>query len=137
MSEQTAGREPKFWDCSAHREQLTHTTIDEAVESWAAGQPRAATLPEFVTVYGFAPMELPSASRLSADALDHIIEQLDEEHGDPDDSTEPTTAMREAALQFAETIRGEYVPWMCEQVAAKAVRVADHVPAGWLPEASQ
>jgi hypothetical protein len=136
MADDQPTRAVRFWDCGEDNELLSHTEISEAVEAWADSI-HPAPLPETVTVYGFAPMELPSASSLATDVLDHILESLDEELADPDgNGTKPTEAMRDAALVFAEAIRAEYEPWFCERVTKVVVRVADHVPAAWMQPAS-
>jgi hypothetical protein len=55
------------------------------------------------------------ASMIATDALDHVLETLDEEHADPDgDATKPTQAMKDAAAAFAKVVCDEYVPWACE-----------------------
>lgn len=134
MSDATAVREVKFWTCYPDAEHISHHSVKDAVETWADNQ-HPDPLPEMVMVHGYAPLELPSAASLARDALDRILESLDEEYADPDDSTtKPTAAMRAAALQFAETIRAEYDSWMCEEVTHETVRVADYyTPVGALP----
>lgn len=132
MSTDTTPREVRFWDCSDDKESLCWTSITEAVEQWADEQ-HPNPLPETVTVYGFASMELPPLKHLADEALERMLELLDEDYGDPTDSgTTPTPGMRDAALRFANSICIEYDPWACEQVTEEVVRVADHVPASWM-----
>ena len=53
---------------------------------------------------------------LADQALENALETLDEELSDPEgDATEPTEAMRAAALEFARVVCAEYVPWACER----------------------
>lgn len=118
-------REAQFWSCREDDEYLSHETIEEAVEAWADDL-HPGPLPETVTVYGFARMELPTTERLASEALARLLEWMDEEYGDPHGATEPTPTMEAAAFAFAQTFRAEYVPWACEQVERRTVRVADY-----------
>jgi hypothetical protein len=129
----SAPREVVFWDCRDDREQLIHDSIGEAVYAWA--DERDGPLPETVTVYGFARMELPSEERIAETVLEHLIERIDEDYGNPDDWAKPTEAMLTAAREFARVFRAEYECWACEEVTRQTVRVADHVSAEWLDRA--
>jgi hypothetical protein len=75
----------------------------------------AERVPWPVGVRVFKRMGIPSADHLAKRVLGDTLETLDEEHSDPDgDPTEPTQAMRDAALVFAKAIASEYVPWACQ-----------------------
>lgn len=53
----------------------------------------------------------------TAEALDCVIDELDQECGNPNgscDDTEITEGMRTAALTFAQAVLQEYIPWACE-----------------------
>ena len=53
---------------------------------------------------------------IAARCIESALEHLDEELGDPDgDYTEATSAMDEAAQEFARKVCAEYVPWNCER----------------------
>ena len=53
--------------------------------------------------------------RLAKQALEEMLETLDEEHSDPEgDYTRPTPTMQAAALAFAQAVTREYVSWACE-----------------------
>lgn len=48
--------------------------------------------------------------------LERILEDLDEEYGDPEgDATRPSDAMKRAALAFVDSVFKEYEPWNCER----------------------
>lgn len=48
--------------------------------------------------------------------LARILDDLDDEYGDPDgDHTESTPGMMEAAKAFVEAVCREYAPWACER----------------------
>lgn len=120
----------KFWDCDREREQLMFGDIGEAVYYWADGAEQP--LPETVTVYGWAQMELPAPKNHAEMVLDEILLSLDEEYGNPEEETEQTDAMKAAALAFVNAIYAEYPVWMCEHITSRVVKVADHVPPEWL-----
>lgn len=97
-------------------ETVVERVIDDACVK--AGEPFDAiatriTWPLHVRV--FRPMELPSLDRMADHILDNLMEWLDEEHADPDgDPTDPTPAMRKAALVCAKAVRKGYISWSCE-----------------------
>lgn len=129
--------ESKFW--GAHDdERLVYTSADDAIEAILdALEPAEFDEIGEVTVYGFQPMK-PSPS-LGWDPLDILLEQLDEQHGDPEgDGTRPTEAMRAAEKVFIDAVLAEYESWACEPsgeiVTVNALEwVREHRP-GWLTE---
>lgn len=129
-------REPKFWTCLEDPERLYHTDIGEAVVEYCEDihpdQP-----PETVKVYGYAPVPKPDPERWARGYhVERLLEDLDEEHGDPDTYTEPTEAMKAAEVAFVRAVLAEYKVWTCEIVATETVRVLDHVDADWLNPAT-
>jgi hypothetical protein len=55
------------------------------------------------------------AESIAASAIEHALENLDEEYGDCDgDFTEATDGMKSAALAFGRAVVAEYVSWTCE-----------------------
>lgn len=120
-------KEPKFWTCEEGVEVLTETEMEDAIVLWADNI--VGPLPEAVTVYGFAPLELPTAERIADYVLDHIIEFLDQDFGNQVDGpdTQVTSELKGAALAFAKVLRAEYPVWACEQVEERVERVADYV----------
>lgn len=59
----------------------------------------------------------PSAEAVAERVLDHVLDWLDEEYGDPDpysDKIDATPAMLEAARTFARVLLSEYLVWACE-----------------------
>jgi hypothetical protein len=56
------------------------------------------------------------AASIAEHAIERALDNLDEEYGDPDgDPTEPTEAMKAAALAFGRAVVADYVPFMCEE----------------------
>ena len=50
------------------------------------------------------------------DILESILENLDDNYGEPDgDYTKPTEKMKIAAETLARTIKEEYISWQCEK----------------------
>ena len=48
------------------------------------------------------------------DVLERVLEEFDEEYGNPDgEYTEPTEKMKEAAKAFVEVVETEYISWQC------------------------
>ena len=62
--------------------------------------------------------------------LEDVLQQLDEEYGNPEvDYTEPTESMLRAEREFAEAILSEYKPFMCKHVEEELIDVK-----AWLKE---
>ena len=67
------------------------------------------------------PIRVHQYKRLKAEIdtavlLEDVLEQLDEEYGDPEAIlTKPTQKMIDAARVFAAAILQEYRPWLCEK----------------------
>ncbi len=120
------------------QEQLTHTEMDDAIESALDGMDDINNLPETLVVCGFARMELPSAEHLATHALERILEELDEEHCDPDGNyTEETEYMKKAAIRFATSVLDEYTSWACEIVKRETIDVKKWIKENrpeWLEE---
>lgn len=128
---------PGFWSCDVYScddgdEQLINTEPDEAVEDRLDSMLSAKTTDvladlrrdygETVKVYGYKRMKLrndPNPERI----LEDLLERIDEEHGNPEEATEPTQAMKAAAETFAYVVRSEYVVWACERTHEATVNI--------------
>jgi hypothetical protein len=115
-------REPQFWSVG-DSERLRWTNIDDAIVEWIDDM-YDATLPDEITVIGYAPMEV---STHHLNPLEHVLEYLDEEYGDPDGAgwSKPTERMKEAERGFLRVVKEEYVSWSCEEVARKTINVRE------------
>lgn len=115
-------------------ERLRWDNIDDAMMEFFENVPRELW-PETVTVNGFARM---TVDRKRLCPLDLLLEELDEEYGDPEgDYPIPTDAMKGAEKTFLDVVLSEYTPWACEQVAIKEINVIAWVKANkpeWLEE---
>lgn len=117
-------REAEFWG-PVEAGQLTAIDEDEAIES-ILDDYTDNNFPEKITICGYAHMKI-DISYLNP--LEHCIENLDEEYGDPDSGgySDPTDAMKDAERVFLEVIKKEYQVWTCEPVCKKEIIVADWV----------
>jgi hypothetical protein len=101
---------------------LRHETKDDAIGDFvdALWNPKETVkenlkrIPKEITLFYYHPRSV-DPSNISV--LDHVLEYLDEEYGDPDGGyTDPTPAMKDAERRFSEAIAKEYEPWACEVV---------------------
>jgi hypothetical protein len=96
--------------------------------------------PETITLYGFAPMPINSATRdrLVASALDAVLDELDEEFGDPDgEPSQPSMERLAMARSFVDEILATYDVWACTQVGEVRITVREWMDAhrpDWLSD---
>lgn len=113
-----------FYTCDDSEEELVHHHPDDAIEAHLDG---GDELPDEIELYGHAPLAPPVES-LAARVLDRLLEELDDDFGDPADTPSRQTAPRvEAARAFVTTIVEGYRVWMCHRVGSRKVAVADWV----------
>jgi len=111
----------------ADDERLTHTEMDDAIESMLDGMDDDIDLPETIEVCGFAHTE-PNIKKEAAGILERFIEGLDENYGDPDGSyTETTDRMKESAEEFVTAVLEEYQVWACDIVKRETVNVQEWI----------
>lgn len=109
-----------YWACD-EPEILVHESQDRAIESFLDDWYPNDDWPATIEVNGYARM-IPCDDGL--DALENLIDVLDENYGNPDgDPPEMTGKMREAAQKFANAVISEYEPWACEVVKTVTVDV--------------
>lgn len=112
-------REPELWSAD-DGERLSDYTLGDAIGHYLDGI-EPGCWPNMLTVTGFARMRARVSARW---LLDLILENLDEEYGDPECGySKPTAAMIAAAGVFAAAIESEYDSWACETVTKVTVRV--------------
>ena len=121
----------KYWSCNEDEEELTHTSIGDAVEYYLDDiEPHE--WPRVLHVYGWRESTIPE-SFLAGSTVERALEALDEEFGDPDGGySEPTQAMKEAEAVFIRAILAEYPCWLCERTSE--VEIVD--VAAWVREFS-
>lgn len=121
-----------FWSCYGDAENLTDTDPDDAIRDYldgflSPGCDVLEMLPETVELYGYARMKTDGIELDADSILERVLENLDDEYGDPDDRTTPTPAMKKAAKAFVAVIRDEYKVWSCEVVNRQVIQVEDWV----------
>ena len=122
-------REIRWWTCDPSQETLTCVSIREALEEHF-DRNDAHPIPASIIVYGFASMELGSSYGFAANIVERLLEELDEEFGDPngvcEQSREVQRVIETAAMDFIDKVKAVYKPWACEQVVEETVNPADY-----------
>ena len=111
-----------FWG-PPDSEQLDHEDLDEAIEEYL--DDAHPDRPDEIEVAGYARMAVGAGEWPDArDLVEHVLQNVDEEHGDPDgDGAAITEPMLAAAREFLAVVAAEYVPWACEEVVRVRVDV--------------
>ena len=128
-------REIVFWDFE-DEEHLSHADLDEAIEAILENSDEVEGS---IELCGYAHMEKPPVELVAEHILENVLEYLDCNYdlGSPDDATEPTETMRDAATVFAASILKDYTPWTCEAVKKETIDVKAWIAANkpeWLKE---
>lgn len=124
-----AQKAPTLWDWNPESEVIRYDSIKSAVTDFVEERRLSGDeIPEAMTVYGYAPMDLPNAEIMARDVLDYLIECLDEDYADwRGNGTEATEEMKAAALVFVKAVYSEYSVWNHERVCSEVVKVADYL----------
>lgn len=120
-----------FWDC-CDSEELYHSDKDEAIEAFLDGfmlpvmKPEDwAAVPKTIEVSGYVRAKVDR--NLDGIPLEHILELLDEDYGNPDAETKPTKRMKEAEKEFLKVVLEEYFVWNCEKVCKEEVNTMEWI----------
>jgi len=131
-------RKIDFWGLEDD-ENLTHTEMDDAIESILDGTGDIKDLPETIEVCGFVYLDLPSVESLASRVLGDFIEGLDENYSNPDAGyTKETGTMKEAAVAFVTTVLEKYKVWACDLVKRETINVREWIKenrSDWLEDA--
>jgi len=111
-----------FYACG-DPEELVHRHPDDAIEAYLDD---IEDFPEMIELYGHAPL-VPNVDSLARGALDQLLEVLDDEFGDPSETSRATPPRLEAARQFVATILKGYSVRMCHAVGSRKIKAADWV----------
>src|SRR4030042_5113941 len=104
MTDKKETREPDFWDAKSS-EQLVYTTLDDSVEDYLDQADIELADSEInITVSGCCNMQIP---RETLTPLEDLLEVIDEEYGNPEETYEPTEALREAEKAFVDVFLRE------------------------------
>jgi hypothetical protein len=107
-----------LWDSPDQESLHGYTTKDEAIEMILDDM---EIDPETIIVCGYKRMELNIDHCYP---LENLLEWLDDDYGDPDEATGPTSAMLEAEEVFLAAVKKEYMVWSCKEVCRETVNVA-------------
>ncbi|MEE9365868.1 MAG: hypothetical protein V3W44_04185 [Dehalococcoidales bacterium] len=128
-------KEPELWG-TENDERLTHSKMGEAIEAeldnWDTDK-----LTGTLVMCGYVHEEMAGAASWSDHVLEHLLEDLDDNYGDPEGSIETTDNMKKAATVFVQAVLDEYTVWQCEVVDRKEIDVAEWVKENrpdWLEE---
>lgn len=109
--------EPKvYYSCSPHDERFTHTELDTAVEEHLSYCD--PPFPSTITVRRYAPKTIDAGEVdiRTDDLLERLLEQVDEEYGDPEEATSCKDSWRVLMRETVSKILQEYYVWTCEEV---------------------
>lgn len=131
-------REPTMWGVN-DAERLEHEDRDEAIYDYLDANYVRAGDPATVTLQGYVRCEVNS-QELADQALETLLEDLDEQYADPEgEDTKATDAMKAAAKVFVDAVLSEYEVYTCELVFSEEVDVSawiqEHQP-GWLEKST-
>lgn len=117
-----------YYTCDDSAEEYTDTDRDECIRNYLDGMldPHCDVLerlPKTVTVHEAKRNVLPPNEPNIDMVLERVLEDLDEEHGNPDGAPDPTRKMIAAATEFVRVIREEYTVWTCSIVGKEEVQV--------------
>ena len=100
-------------------EEVMDRVIENACKKVGEGFDAIADRLEWpIRILGFKRQDVGGERRalsIATESLTRELDNLDETYMDPDScATEPTEAMKAAALIFGRAIVAEYIPWTCE-----------------------
>ena len=119
----------EFQDClwgGENCDRFHYTTLDDAITDAVEGMP---STPDTVEIFAMRRITVDPGFVSAVGVIDHILENLDDEYGDPDCASDPTDAMRLAAENLCAVVLREYVPYTMEKVLAVRVNTADWIKA--------
>lgn len=119
-----------LFSCAEDDESLSCDNEDDAILEWLE-QADIECVGETITVYEFKRMEVSEKDREShaTDMAERLLENLDENYGNPNGYTKVTDAHKNLAREFVDKMLSCYHVWACECVGQK-----DHDVIKWLDE---
>lgn len=120
-------RDVEFFSTDSDPDRLYYRDRESAVAEYLDNLPVGEHWPDKVTIYGFAPVELPSVEVLTEWILGDLVERLDQEYGDPDSDPDEldTPEVKAAARYLAELARRHFIPGIFQQVSSEQVSAED------------
>ena len=129
-------RKIDFWGLEDD-ENLTHTEMDDAIESALDSIDDIKDLPETIEVCGYA-RAVPNPKKEVENVISRLLEGLDEEYGNPDGGyTDPTDSMIKASEAFVSAVIEKYKVWACDLIKRETINVQEWIKENrpdWLEE---
>ena len=111
-------KDVELWSWNEDDEGLHCEDLDEAIEEYLED---VDCLEGMITMFGYRRIDVCGQS---PNALDYVLEKLDEEFGSPDsDYSKPTDKMKEAEKQFLKVVEEGYKSWACEDICTVEIDV--------------
>ena len=130
-------REIELWGFEGD-ENLVYTGDDDAIEGFLDGLGEDY-LPATIELQGYARM-VPTVSEFRSSCVEHLMERLDEEYGDPNGECDKiSNKMFTLEKIFIQGILDLYQVWSCECVHKETIDVETWVKnnaPGWLTDGS-
>lgn len=101
----------------------TATNIDDAVEQ-VLSLMWPSLFPDTIPITAYEPVKIDPAP---LNPLECLLEQLDEDHADPEGTspTQPTPAMLEAQHTFIAAVLSDYIPFQLRAIETHNVRTSE------------
>ncbi len=116
-----SGTEPEYW-AFGEEDHFSATEPEEAIGHYLEA---CDPLPETIEIHGYSKV---IATTEGCHPLEHLLECMDEEYGDPDGGApDETDAMRAAEKAFLAVVEAEYMPWACDRVSSETINVKEWV----------
>ncbi|MHA1676471.1 MAG: hypothetical protein ACTSU6_04765 [Candidatus Njordarchaeales archaeon] len=126
----------EFWDCE-DAEVLYYEDKNEAIEKILDGV-HPDVFPSEIEICGYVKRTINCSISNRADSvLESILEGLDEEYGNPEDSTEPCKDMIKTTNEFVSKIFSLYNVWQCDIVVREKINTEKWVKGNapeWIEE---
>lgn len=120
---------PKYY-AIGDAETLSATTIEEAVEEFLSNH-EGLELADDQVVQGYNPIILKPSCQSLDSGIETMIENLDENYGCPEESSDYSLSDRAQAVfdELKRLVALEYPVWRCESVGEPiAIKLSDHEP---------
>jgi len=125
-----------YYECCAV-ETFTHTDPDDAVEAYLDSV-AGCTLPETVVVHRYRRnvISKTDVENGAESSLGQLLENFDEEYGDPDEGSICSDEMKSIMLEATQKIADLYTVWHCDEVGEPievdtAAWIREHAP-NWM-----
>lgn len=110
-----------LWSVDWDAEKLQAKSPEEAIRDWL-DEISERELPLEITVWAWTRADIIGFLGDGRDLIEQLIERLDEELGNPEDSSDgldqPSAELLAQAAALCRAIEREYKPWACDRIGA-------------------